>query len=67
MDTANDEERQAVLKMFNLIFNVVDDLAPNFQVVITEHANLDNERYQSHVKENWRNGNALVPHDWVSR
>lgn len=67
MTTSNDEERQAVLKMFNLIFNVVDSLAPNFQVVITEHANLDDERYQSHVRENWRGGNALVPSDWVSR
>lgn len=67
MNTSNDEERQAVLNMFNLIFNVVDSLAPNFQVIITEHANLDNERYQSYVRENWRGGKALVPSDWVSR
>ena len=67
MNTSNDEERQAVLNMFNLIFNVVDSLAPNFQVIITEHANLDNERYQFFVRENWRGGKALVPSDWVSR
>jgi cell division protein FtsB len=67
MDTSNDEERQAVLRMFNLIFNVVDGLAPNFQVIITEHANLDNLRYQSYVRENWRGGKALVPSNWVSR
>jgi len=67
MDTTNDEERQAVLRMFNLIFGVVEDLAPHFQVVITEHANLDDARYQSYVRENWRGGHALVPTDWVSR
>lgn len=67
MNTTDDIERQAVLKMFNLIFDVVDSLAPNFQVVITEHANLDDKRYQSHVRENWRGGKALVPSDWVSR
>lgn len=67
MSASNDEERQAVLRMFNLIFDVVDSLAPNFQVVIIEHANLDDERYQSHVRENWRGGNVLVPNDWVSR
>jgi hypothetical protein len=67
MNTSNDDERQAVLKMFNLIFDVVESLAPNFQVIITEHANLDNKRYQSYVKENWRAGNALVPSDWAIR
>ena len=67
MDTSNDEERQAVLRMFNLIFDVVDSLIPNFQVIITEHANLDDKRYQSYVRENWRSGNALVQSDWVSR
>lgn len=67
MDDSKDEERQAVLRMFNLIFDVVDSLAPNFQMIIIEHANLDDERYQSHVRENWRRGNVLVPHNWVSR
>ncbi|GCE09482.1 DUF3732 domain-containing protein [Dictyobacter aurantiacus] len=67
MNTSNDEEREAVLKMFSLIFDVVESLAPNFQVIITEHANLDNERYQSYVKENWRRGKALVPTNWISR
>jgi Protein of unknown function (DUF3732) len=67
MDTTKDEERQAVLRMFNLIFGVVESLAPNFQVIITEHANLDDGRYQSYVRENWRGGKALVPSDWVSR
>jgi len=67
LDTSNYEERQAVLRMFNLIFGVVENLAPDFQVIITEHANLDDERYQSYVRENWRGGNALVPSDWVSR
>ena len=67
MDTSNDEERQAVLRMFNLIFGMVENLSPNFQVIITEHANLDDERYQSYVRENWRGGKALVPSDWVSR
>ena len=67
MDTSNDEERQAVLRMFNLIFDVVESLAPDFQVIITEHANLGDARYQSYIRENWRNGYALVPVDWISR
>jgi hypothetical protein len=67
MNNFDDEEREAVLKMFSLIFDVVESLAPNFQVIITEHANLDDERYQSYVRENWRRGNALVPSNWISR
>ncbi|WP_231472397.1 DUF3732 domain-containing protein [Pseudoxanthomonas suwonensis] len=60
-----DEDRLAVVRMFNLIRNVVEGLAPHFQVIITEHADLSEPWYQDAVVERWRNGVALIPPDWI--
>lgn len=60
-----DEDRLAVVRMFTLIKNVVAALAPNFQVIITEHADIDEPWYQEAVVERWRNGAALVPSEWA--
>ena len=60
-----DEDRLAVLRMFELIKDVVDDLGGEFQVVVTEHADLAEEWFQSAVVERWRDGAALIPADWI--
>lgn len=54
----------AVNKMFDFIFDVVESLAPNFQVLITDHAYLNNERFKGAVTEIWRDGLKLIPNDW---
>jgi hypothetical protein len=43
---------------------VVNELTPGFQVVITEHADIKEEWYQSAIVERWRGGAKLVPEDW---
>ncbi|MEH2337868.1 DUF3732 domain-containing protein [Nostoc sp.] len=59
----------AVERMFNFIFDVCEELSPNFQIIIMEHANLgNNERFQNAlVEEPWTDGRALVPENWISR
>jgi hypothetical protein len=59
-----DDDRIAFARMLKLVIDVVEDLAPEFQVVITEHAELAEEWYRSAVVERWREGRALVPQDW---
>ena len=59
-----DEDRLAVIRMFTLIFDVIGQLSPNFHVVITEHADLDEPWYQDSIIERWRGGKKLVPDDW---
>jgi len=61
-----DEDRQAVTKLFNLIIKVCEELAPNLQIIILDHANLDNDTFQEAlVEQPWRNGVALIPTDWL--
>lgn len=59
-----ENDRSAVIRMFQLIFRVVEDLSPGFQVLITEHADIDEEWYQNAVIERWRGGLKLIPENW---
>jgi len=62
---ATDADRRAVLRIFQLIRNVVAELSPDFQIIICDHANLAENWFQEAVVHNWRNGAALVPTDWL--
>jgi hypothetical protein len=54
----------AVNKMFEFMFNVVESLAPNLQVIVTDHAYLKTDRFKKSVIEIWRDGQKLIPSDW---
>lgn len=60
-----DADRQAVKRLFNLIFDVVEKLGGKFQVLITDHPDFsDDARFQAALRERWRDGLKLVPEDW---
>ena len=57
----------AVRRMFNLLFDVCEELSPDFQIIVMEHANLEDERFQQAlVEEPWTGGRGLIPEDWLS-
>ncbi len=59
---AGNPDRQSVIKMFQL----VDSEAQNFQVIITEHADIQEEWFQKRVREKWWDGETkLIPMDWL--
>lgn len=60
-----DEDREAVRNMFRWIFETVQSLSPGLQVIITDHADIDEEWFQAAVRdEKWRGDFALIPKDW---
>ena len=63
MELIGEDDRRAVSRMFQFVFEVVKKIAPGFQVVITEHADINKDWYQEAVVERWR-GKKLVPDDW---
>lgn len=65
MAVLEDEDRLAVIRIFELIRDVVAELSPGLQVIITEHADVTEDWYQAAVVERWRNGVALIPTDWL--
>jgi hypothetical protein len=52
--------------MLRVISEVIAELAPDFQVIITDHADLRSDAaFQAAVVEKWwEEGKALVPSDW---
>lgn len=59
-----EDDRRAVSRMFRIVFDTVTQLSPEFQVIITEHADINEDWYQKAVVERWRGGSKLVPDDW---
>lgn len=50
-EISNDEDRQAVKRMFEWVFKIVSELSPELQVIITDHADIDEEWFQSAVAD----------------
>jgi hypothetical protein len=65
METLNDTDRKAVIRLFELIRDVIAELHPGLQVIITEHADMTEDWYQAAIVERWTNGTALIPKDWL--
>lgn len=67
VDAADDENAdwEAVRRQFTLMRDVVASLEGELQVIVCDHANLADDWFQDSVIENWRNGVALIPADWL--
>lgn len=62
----NDADRVAVLAMFQLMRDVVNEVAPRTQVIVSDHADLvDEDWFQDAIEHYWRGGTKLVPVDWI--
>jgi hypothetical protein len=60
--TSSDET--AVKQMYDFIISVTRELAPHFQVIITDHAKLNYPEFTDSIVEEWRNGKKLIPTEW---
>lgn len=61
------EDREAITKVYDFIFDTVEKLDGKIQVIITDHAMLNNSRFRKYLKEIWRIGQpyeALIPKEW---
>ncbi|WP_031526534.1 DUF3732 domain-containing protein [Dyadobacter crusticola] len=62
LSTSSDET--AVKQLYDFIFSVTRELAPHFQLIITDHARLNYAEFSECITEEWRNGTKLIPTDW---
>lgn len=61
-----DADRIAARAMFELMRDVVQGLAPDFQVIVCDHADLPEQRFQDAVRCRWRGGEKLIPAGWFT-
>ncbi len=59
-----DADREAVYKLFKLVADVGDELAPDFQIIVTDHADLRESWFADAVVARWR-GVGLIPEEWI--
>jgi hypothetical protein len=59
-----DADREAVFKLFKLMFDVAEELSPDFQLIVTDHADLRDQWFADSVVVRWR-GEGLVPEHWI--
>jgi len=64
--TETDADLEAVRRLFELLRRFTEEHAPGFQLIVTEHANLRDEWFQTALVERpWTKPPALVPEDWL--
>jgi hypothetical protein len=61
-----DKDRTAVLQIFELISVAAQEMAPNMQIIVTDHADLNRSWFEEAVVERWRDGNKLIPETWIT-
>ncbi|MEV0132268.1 DUF3732 domain-containing protein [Dactylosporangium sp. NPDC050688] len=65
-ETLEDDDRQSLGRILRLVLDLVEDFAPQIQVMMMDHADLEEEWFQKSVVHRWRNSDeALIPRDWI--
>jgi len=65
----NDEDRESVKTMFKWVSDKVKlELKNKVQVIITDHADIDEPWFQSAIRDKkWRGEYALIPKEWINK
>ena len=67
-ETERDSDLEKVRKLFGMLHRFAAEESPGFQIIVTEHANLRDDWFQSSLVEApWTKPPALVPDDWDVR
>jgi hypothetical protein len=65
IDSDSSSDDKAVKAMFDFMYKVAEELSPNFQIIVMDHALLSNPEFKESIIEVWRGGNKLIPQEWT--
>ncbi len=60
----HEDDRAIVASIFELLRDVADELGGALQIIVCDHARLDEPWFEQAIVENWRDGRGLVPTGW---
>jgi hypothetical protein len=66
LDGLKDADRDGVIRIFRWLKDRVEEMKGQFQVIVTDHAEVKDDWFAVAVIGRWRGGEALVPQSWVS-
>ncbi len=62
-----DVEREAVKRIYKFMFDRVEELDGKLQLIVMDHAEVDEDWFNSSIRESWWEDNqALIPIDWIT-
>lgn len=65
IDALQDADRQAVYSLFMLMHSVSQTIGEHFQLIVLDHAHIDEEWFNADIVEEWRGDDGLVPVEWT--
>lgn len=65
IDTLLDADRRAVRSLFRLMVTAAADIGEGFQLIVLDHAHLDDDWFEDAIVEEWRGDRALIPPEWI--
>ena len=66
IDVLQDADRRAVHKLFEFMHAASRAIGDGFQLIVLDHAHLDDDWFNASVVEEWRGDAALVPVEWMA-
>lgn len=66
LEPLQDADRRAVYELFELMFDVAEQIGEGFQVIVLDHARISEDWFENAIIEEWRNGRFLVPMEWTT-
>jgi hypothetical protein len=66
LDDLKDTDRDGVIRIFRWLKDRAEEMKGQFQVIVTDHAEVKEAWFADAVVERWRGGKALVPQSWTS-
>ena len=65
LDELTDTDRENTRRLYELTFQVVQQLGGQLQVIALDHADFDDDWFADSVVQRWRGGKALIPQQWL--
>ena len=58
------QDWESIKRLYQFIFDINTKLNGQLQIIIVDHANLDNKEFADAIIENWHHDKNLIPSDW---
>ena len=65
LDELTDTDRENTRRLYELTFQVVQELGGALQVIALDHADFEDDWFSGSVVQRWRGGEALIPAEWL--
>ena len=66
IESLQDADRRAVHSLFQLMHKASQQIGDGFQLIVLDHAHLDDDWFNEDIVEEWRGDAGLVPIEWTS-